>query len=94
MHLDRFETRQMAKAAKKKGEKDNNNNKKNNKGDDDKSNTNSKNEMKSSKFFSRLQDVAKDDAARKELKRKSKAEGNAYNAQPLHNHESTKKFKL
>ncbi len=31
--------------------------------------------MKSAKFFSRLQDVAKDDAARKDQKRKAKAEG-------------------
>jgi hypothetical protein len=76
MHLDRFETRQMVKAAaKKKAEKGGA------KGEDKSAaGIGSKNDMKSSKFFSRLQDVAKDDAARKELKRKAKAEGNAYNA--------------
>ena len=60
----------------------------------------SKNEMKSSKFFSKLQEVAKDDAARKEQKRKNKEEGKgsgkmSRNFQPAqHNNESTKRFKL
>lgn len=35
----------------------------------------SKNEMKSSKFFTKMQEVAKDDAARKEQRRKNKEEG-------------------
>lgn len=52
-----------------------------------------KNDMKSSKFFSRLQDVAKDDQARKEQKRKNKLEGNA-GGPPAHNNGSTKRFKL
>ena len=52
-----------------------------------------KNELKSSKFFSRLQDVAKDDAKRKEEKRKARAEGGKHQ-QEKHSNESTKRFKL
>ena len=36
---------------------------------------NKSNDLKSAKFFSRLQEVAKDDAARKDQKRKAKADG-------------------
>ncbi len=52
----------------------------------------SKNEMKSTKFFSKMQEVAKEDANKKEMKRKAKQEGkdNYVN----HNNGSTKKFKL
>ena len=54
-----------------------------------------KNDMKSSKFFSRLQDVAKDDATRKDQKRQAKKEGrNASFAPPNHSNENTKRFKL
>jgi hypothetical protein len=54
-----------------------------------------KNDMKSSKFFSRLQDLVKDDATRKEQKRQAKKDGkNASFAPPSHTNESTKKFKL
>ena len=54
-----------------------------------------KNDMKSSKFFSRMQDVAKDDAARKDLKRQAKKDGkNASFAPSSHTNESTKRFKL
>lgn len=52
----------------------------------------SKNEMKSSKFFNRMQDVVKDDHARKESKKRAKTEGG--NVMPLHNNQSSKKFKL
>jgi hypothetical protein len=55
--------------------------------------------MKSSKFFSKMQEVAKDDAARKEQRKKNKEEGAKggfnRNFQPAqHNNESTKRFKL
>lgn len=69
MH-DRFEMRQVSKKAAKE------------KKDSAKEEGGKKNEMKSAKFFSRLQEVAKDDAARKDQKRKAKAEGAS--AAPTH----------
>lgn len=80
---DRFEMRHLQKkaAAQKKSAKD-----------DEGAVGSKKNDMKSSKFFSRLQDVAKDDQARKEQKRQAKRDGNAQVVQ--HNNESTKRFKL
>lgn len=92
MHLDNFEARQIKKN---KDKKDSNSNKKTAASIDDKK-PSSKNEMKSSKFFSKMQEVAKDDATRKEQKKLNKEKG-AYNRnfQPAqHNNESTKRFKL
>lgn len=80
MH-DRFEMRQVSKRKEK--------NKKDSAKEEGPS---KKNEMKSSKFFSKLQEVAKDDATRKEQKRKARAEG--INAAPTHTNQSTKRFKL
>ena len=74
MH-DRFEAKQIRKASAKKDEKEE-------KG--------GKSEMKSGKFFKKMQEVAKDDLAKKELKRKAKLEGGV----PAHNNGSTKRFKL
>ena len=66
---DRFEQRHInKKAAAKKGEAEE-------KG--------KKGEMKSAKFFSKLQEVAKDDQARKDLKRKARQEGN-FSGVPAH----------
>lgn len=70
MH-DRFELRQVSKKDKAKAVKDSK-----------EDGGNKKNEMKSAKFFSKLQEVAKDDAARKDQKRKAKADG--VNAAPTH----------
>ena len=53
----------------------------------------SKNEMKSSKFFKKMQEVAKDDQTKKENKKRAKMEGKD-SMMPLHNHQSSKKFKL
>ena len=85
---DRFESRHLQKKAKA-----------TQKARDDKSNENpaagnKRNDMKSAKFFSRLQDVAKDDAKRKDDKRKARNEGHKGGVQPPHNNESTKRFKL
>ena len=52
-----------------------------------------KNDMKSAKFFSKLQEVAKDDAKRKDDKRKARAEGGKQQG-GQHTNESTKRFKL
>lgn len=65
---DRFEHKQLSKKVKKDKES------KKSKGEDGPS---KKNEMKSSKFFSKLQEVAKDDKARKDQKRQAKIDGNA-----------------
>jgi hypothetical protein len=80
MH-DRFEMRQVSKR-----------NEKNKKDSAKEEGPSKKNEMKSSKFFSKLQEVAKDDATRKEQKRKARAEG--INAAPTHTNQSSKRFKL
>jgi hypothetical protein len=72
MH-DRFEARQVNKKNTEKGKKDS---------AKEEGPQNKRNDMKSAKFFSRLQDVAKDDAARKDQKRKAKADG--VNAAPTH----------
>ena len=82
MH-DRFEQRQVTKKAAEKAKKDSK--------DQD---TGKKNEMKSAKFFSKLQEVAKDDAARKDQKRKAREEGAKKSGPPAHTNESTKRFKL
>jgi len=92
MHLDNFEARQIKKNKDKKDSSISGSGKKVISKDDKPS---SKNEMKSSKFFSKLQEVAKDDATRKEQKKKNKIEGYNRNFQPAqHNNESTKRFKL
>lgn len=72
MH-DRFEMRQVNKKKTEKGKKDS---------AKEDGPQHKKNDMKSAKFFSRLQDVAKDDATRKDQKRKAKADG--VNAAPTH----------
>ena len=59
----------------------------------EKDSSKSKNEMKSSKFFKRLQDVVKDDKDKKDSKKRAKTEGGG-DMIPLHNHSSAKKFKL
>lgn len=53
----------------------------------------SKNEMKSSKFFKRLQDVAKTDKERKDTKKRAKKEGGDVMLN-MHNNQSAKRFKL
>jgi len=61
----------------------------------DKDPKSSKNEMKSSKFFKRLQEVVKDDKDKKDSKKRAKTErGGKEPMIPLHNHTSAKKFKL
>lgn len=82
MH-DRFEMRQVSKKNAEKAKK---------KEGKDENAPSKKNDMKSAKFFSRLQDVAKDDAARKDQKKKAKAEGT--NIGQTHTNQSTKRFKL
>jgi hypothetical protein len=74
MH-DRFEQRQVnkKKPTEKAGKKDS---------AKEEGAKNKSNDLKSAKFFSRLQEVAKDDAARKDQKRKAKADG--INAAPKH----------
>ncbi len=54
----------------------------------------SRNEMKSSKFFKRLQDVVKGDKEKKDSKKRAKAEGGKDGGAILHSHSSAKKFKL
>jgi hypothetical protein len=85
MH-DRFEAKQVSKRAAEKA-------KKGKAAADDGKTGNSKNEMKSAKFFSKLQEVAKDDAKRKDDKRKARQEGGKA-GQAQHTNESTKRFKL
>ncbi len=69
MHKDNFEARQI------KRNKDKRDKKEGGVKDIGAEKSSSKNEMKSSKFFSKMQEVAKDDAARKEQRRKNKEEG-------------------
>lgn len=76
MH-DRFEAKHIKKS------------KKDKKGGEEKDG--SKNEMKSSKFFSKLQEVVKQDQAKKDSKRKAREENVTMS---MHNNQSTKKFKL
>lgn len=64
---DKFELKQLHKKAQKE--------KKVAKEDGESKRGGSKNEMKSAKFFSKLQEVAKDDKDRKDQKRKAKQEG-------------------
>jgi hypothetical protein len=47
-------------------------------------------DMKSSKFFKKMQDIAKDDSHKKEMKKRVKRDFDT----PLHNHASAKKFKI
>lgn len=81
MH-DRFEAKHIkqSKKDKKKGDKD-----------DSKSCSGNKNEMKSSKFFSKLQEVVKQDQVKKDQKKKAKEGGFVVGA---HTNGSSKRFKL
>lgn len=54
----------------------------------------SKNELKSSKFFGKLQEVAKSDKDKKESKKRAKQEGGGKVMPNMHNNQSAKKFKL
>lgn len=88
MKGDRFEMRQMVKKQQNNAASD-----KKSKGAESGAEKGSKNEMKSSKFFSKMQEVAKDDAARKDQKRKAKQEGKD-SGYVNHNNGTTKRFKL
>ena len=59
----------------------------------DKGKGGNKNEMKSSKFFKRMEEVVKTDAAKKELKKRSKLE-NTNSTYVNHDNKPTKRFKL
>jgi len=52
-----------------------------------------KNEMKSSKFFKRMDEVVKSDAAKKESKKRSKLE-NTNSVYVNHDNKPSKRFKL
>jgi hypothetical protein len=59
----------------------------------DKTTVGNKNEMKSSKFFKRMDEVVKSDAAKKESKKKSKLE-NTNSVYVNHDNKPSKRFKL